>query len=79
MKTTAAIEFLKAHPGRPAVFISDSANGDRIVISPRVPSHTIAEALRAGAETDVDTTDGLLLRLDFEVYEGEGPAVSFGR
>ena len=68
MSTETAILTLTANANRLATFISDPDKGDKIVITD--------ETIREGERTRVAD---LLIDLDFEAYEGDGPIVEVRR
>lgn len=74
MKTTDAKKILEANRERVAIFISDPTQGDQIVIT-RNP----VLLPRTCTGTDIDHAGEFLDRLDFEIYEGNGPQVTVHR
>lgn len=67
LSTARAKQILEAHQDRNAVFFSDPIGGDQIIITDNPATHEKGQS---------DTVAGLLLTLDFEIYEGNGPVVT---
>ena len=74
MTTATAKKILEANSDRIAVFISDSTQGDQIIVT---QNPVLLPKTCEG--TDVAHAGEFLRRLDFEVYEGNGPKVTVHR